>query len=308
MRAPTVPQRTTLERTVAATVRATLRTPLRSATLAVLRGAGRRRPAWRCVSAPIAYASEALGDEPGIITSTLSTGARITLLARDAMHRHIYFCGVYEAATTRFVESVGHLSWTFLDVGANAGYYSLLAADLGGTGAKVFAFEPNPTLVGLLLASADLHPATIVVSPLACGATAGAAQLRLSHEPGNSGLSTLRDDVLPATVQTLTVAVVTLDGFCEERGIRPEVIKVDVEGNELSVLQGASGLLAAKVPRFVICEHVPDRIGMEDPLQFMAAMGYVARSLDDAGRLIPFVRKDFQNVVYEPGDAPVGPA
>lgn len=300
-------QRTVLELSVAATVGAALQTPLRRPSLAALRFAGRRWPACRWVTAPIAYASESLGNEPELITSTLRTGARIRLLARDAMHRHIYFYGVYEEATTRFLQSVGHQSWTFLDVGANAGYYSLLAADLGGGGSRVFAFEPNPTLVQLLLASADLHPATIVISPLACGATAGAAQLRLSHEPGNSGLSTLRDDVLPGTVQTVAVAVVTLDAFCEERRIRPDVIKIDVEGNEWSVLQGASRLLADGVPRFVICEHVPDRIRTEDPLKFMAERGYVARSLDDAGRLIPFLTNDFQNIVYERSERRGGP-
>lgn len=288
------------EGVVRATTRVLLRTPLRGGTLALLRGAVRARPRQRAFTAPAFYAGEALGERGGELLGRLKTGSEMHLLAVDHVHRHIYFHGEFEEPTTRFLHSVARPGWTFLDVGANAGYFSLLGLDLGGPRSSVHAFEPNPAMARLLERSARRRSARIRVVRSACAEEAGTASFFLSTEPTNSGLSSLRPDVLPSSASRLEVSVVTLDGYCSENQLRPDVIKIDVEGQEEKVLEGARTLLSAGVPRYVICELVPERVPAEGLLALMEGYGYRARSIDDDGRLVALCPLPFQNVVFVP--------
>ncbi len=84
----------------------------------------------------------------------LRTGGRVAADVGDHLHRHMFFRGEYEPAVTRFMASIARPSWTVVDVGANVGYFSVLAADLGGPGSQIMAFEPHPQLNGMLTLTA----------------------------------------------------------------------------------------------------------------------------------------------------------
>jgi FkbM family methyltransferase len=131
---------------------------------------------------------------------------------------------------------------TALDVGANVGAYSILLGQWAGPSGKVFAFEPAPEVFEGLARHVALNGLAGRVEPIrsAVGAEVGTARLLIAGTGGESRLVI----PTPGTPGTdvgamIDVRVTTIDAFCAERGLSPDFIKVDVEGFELSVLQGA---------------------------------------------------------------------
>ena len=174
-----------------------------------LRG-DRRRPAPRLLKRAHEFVLDHLpGDH---LVSTLPGGERIRASAR---YRYLSWNPEEYAA---FREAVRPGS-VVLDVGANVGSYTLLFAMWTGPEGRVFAFEPAPDArEGLRrhLALNDLADRVEIV-PAAADDLAG---------------------------QMIDVKTTTIDAFCQERNIRPDVVKIDVEGAEADVLEGARRVLA----------------------------------------------------------------
>src|SRR4051794_30181799 len=195
----------------------------------------RRRPSRRAVQALAWAAASSARPELGPWEAKLRTGGRLLVNLAEYAHRRIFFYGTYEEDTSRYLARVVNRGSTVFDVGANAGYFSVLAADLGAR--RVIAFEPNPHLAGLLRKSARLNPrAEIEIEEAACGVESGSVILHLSDDPRNSGLSTVRKGLLADERTQVAVRTVSLDDYCEERDIWPDVVKIDVEGLEQSVV------------------------------------------------------------------------
>jgi FkbM family methyltransferase len=141
---------------------------------------------------------------------------------------------------------------TFVDVGANIGYFSLLAARVVGEQGTIVAFEPIPRLVDQARRSADASEIrNIRFVAAACGAEPGSAMIEVDgHDIGTSSLA-----IGKPTSRSMRVKVVKLDDeLCDEP--RVDVIKIDVEGYELDVLRGATQVLARHAPT-VIVEYSP---------------------------------------------------
>lgn len=166
--------------------------------------------------------------------------------------------GTFENAERLVVEKFLKPGMTILDIGANQGFYTLLSSHKVGPRGKVFAFEPSPREIRRLKLHLWLNRCKNVdVSASALGAAAGTGELHVVLGP-ESGCNSLRPpDVSQPTAQ-LFVPVERLDDVLKARGItRVDFIKLDVEGAELSVLQGARDLLL-RPPRPVILEEVQD--------------------------------------------------
>lgn len=215
----------------------------------------------------------------------LPGGARLVVTLADGWHRGLYFRGVYEPQTTRLVADLLRPGDVFLDVGANVGYYACLAAARGAT---AHAFEPNPALTALLRRTRDLNAfgARLVVNEVAVDAADGLAELHLSPQALNTGLSSLLPLPHLRAGATAPVPTVTLDGYCARRGIaRIRLVKIDVEGAEARVLAGAGRVLATLRPDAVICEvgGFADGSRPDDVLRTLAAAGYAPHELTAAG-------------------------
>lgn len=132
----------------------------------------------------------------------------------------------------------------FIDVGANIGFYSLLAASANAD-APVVAIEPYPVASARLRENAGLNSfRNIRVREAAAGAQKGTAMLTTDRVDANR-IRTADDDSEPA----IEVPVVTLDGELSELGIDPAsvaMVKIDAEGFEGVVLSGAPALLDAE--------------------------------------------------------------
>jgi FkbM family methyltransferase len=147
--------------------------------------------------------------------------------------QEIYWDRVYE----RLEDFVSQSGWTVFDVGANSGVYTVQQARRG---AHVYAFEPNPDCYRRLRKSVGLNNLENRVTAANCalGAVAGCAQLLV---PGRLTMAgSLRPGWTYAGATGLKVEVQTLDRVVQALGInRIDLLKIDVEGFELDVLQGA---------------------------------------------------------------------
>jgi FkbM family methyltransferase len=235
----------------------------------------------------------------------LRNGARLVVDIGDYVHRPMYFVGEYEPGTTRLFERFARPGWTVLDVGANAGYFSVTAAALGAPGARVIAFEPNPRLTRMLSVSIELNREfDIRLEPVAVGNEPGALPFHLTSVERNSGLSSLRPDLPDTAGEVITVPVTTIDEYCATHALKPDLIKIDVEGFEQQVLQGSADTLSSARPRAVICEVAQTRDDPERLLQLMREHGYQAHVVGDDGSLRQLSLNPgaaFENICFTPG-------
>ncbi|HYD31711.1 MAG TPA: FkbM family methyltransferase [Azospirillaceae bacterium] len=141
----------------------------------------------------------------------------------------------------------------FLDIGANAGIYSLWAASHLGPQGRVLAIEPNPVMVERLVTNAAFNPFGARIETAACAITDLKGTIRLNIDASNLGGSS----VVESHAQGIDVPCLPLLDLLAEKGIgRIDILKIDVEGAEDQALvpfldHADAGLL----PRFVIIER-----------------------------------------------------
>ena len=241
-----------------------------------------------CGGAPSSRVAASLGWHLGEVAGPASRvarlpgGGRLLVDVRDYAHRQIFLTGIYEEGVTRLMRRLARPGWSVVDVGANAGYHTFLATGLGAPGARVLALEPSPRMRELLVRSVALNPgARVEVIAAACADRDGPLSFRMSPDPRTTGISTTHEG--PPRDGEVQVAGVRLDALCAERGITPELVKIDVEGAEAGVLRGATGLLARRPPAHVICELWPAT--RDEVVALMAAHGYTAHGIATDGSL-----------------------
>jgi len=158
--------------------------------------------------------------------------------------------GSYELEVQRALEERLKPGSVLYDVGANIGFYSLLAARQG---AQVFAFEPDVQNAESLEHHARLNSlsAKIEVIRAAVFSTSGFVALEPADTARGHGNAHVGTDTEPSN-STVQVPCTTLDDFAQEH-IGPDTIKIDVEGTESNVLEGAEKLFTQYRPH-LICE------------------------------------------------------
>ena len=159
--------------------------------------------------------------------------------------------GSYEREETElFCRSVG-AGDRVLDIGASLGYYSLLAGGLVGPEGRVGAVEPDPHNLRFLEAHrrANRFEDRLHVMPLALSDQAGTLKFDRGSGTGTGKLS---------GEGGLSVEVQTLDGLVERLGWLPTLVKIDVEGAELGVLEGGEAVLTESRPTILLSTHGPE--------------------------------------------------
>lgn len=158
---------------------------------------------------------------------------------------------------SRFVQP-GDTVW---DVGANVGLFSFSAAHRAGPSGQVIAFEPDAWLLQLLRRSASLQPQHSAPVQIVPAAVASACDLRhfniARRSRATNFLSGYGSTQTGGVSERHTVVALSLD-WLAPRLPRPDVVKIDVEGAELEVLQGALELLNDVRP-LLLCEVCGER-------------------------------------------------
>lgn len=199
----------------------------------------------------------------------------------------LYFYGeLYEPLLTEELLTHLHAGDVFVDIGANAGLFSMLAAKIVGPRGRVIAFEPHPVARAELVRLLEVNdvPAQVDVVPCALS-DAPAANVPL-HLTDRTGLSTLDPDVAPGRhtftyTDTVLVEVTTLDAWMATHADllpRLALMKIDVEGLEDRVVAGMTATLARAPHLRIVCETPA---GSEADKRIIAA-GFDAASLEPA--------------------------
>jgi precorrin-6B methylase 2 len=154
----------------------------------------------------------------------LSRGLRLEADPQTTLHVYLGTAEIEIAGHLRRLARPGYLCF---DVGSNNGYYAMALARLTGVGAVAVEFAPE-----------------------------GIARIRRNvARNGALGASVRIVEAYVTNVVDPDQGATTLDRIAEELGRRPDLLKIDVEGAELTVLQGAENLLAQRRPHVVVETH-----------------------------------------------------
>ncbi|KAA3616672.1 MAG: FkbM family methyltransferase [Calditrichaeota bacterium] len=138
-----------------------------------------------------------------------------------------------------------NLGGVFFDIGANLGIYSLLFSEFSKT--KVFAFEPTPSTFQKLNANLAYNKRDNVVA-INKAISRDNGICCFSNKPYSSVNKIIKND---QHIDSIEVEKLTISSFCSKNDIKPDFVKIDVEGFELDVLLGFNSILE-KVQVFVI--------------------------------------------------------
>jgi FkbM family methyltransferase len=194
---------------------------------------------------------------PETFETSVPGGARLRLQFREVVGLSTLMGGGFETAEIEYVRAHLKPSDTFIDVGANAGLYTMAMAGVVG---RVMAYEPLPENFERLRANIKLNNFSNVESFLmALGDHDGKAELKSANDPGYHSIVAVSEQ--RADGGSLTVPIARMDTVWHEAG-SPFVsaIKIDVEGAELLVLKGAETVLSACRPLFLIEANTRDHL------------------------------------------------
>ena len=198
--------------------------------------------------------------------------------------------GEFEPIQTKLFLELIKPGNTFLDLGANIGYYSVLTSKVVGQNGKVFAFEPDPQNLNFLKKNVALNQANNVqIVEAAVGKTIRKQELR--QDLSNPGESTLAQTKNGSKVK---VKVTTLDKFLNQAQIKKtDVVKIDIEGAEIDALKGGQKFLqkAKNIKLFIECNQ-------EALKQFNYRPTDLIKKLKEYGFEIKTIINEFEKKTY----------
>ena len=182
---------------------------------------------------------------------------RVKADLEDWIQQNIFFTGVYDSKSVKFVKNTLSEGDTFLDIGANIGCFTLVASQKVGMSGRVIAFEPvdfvskklehnillnkldNVTIVRKAVYERDTH-----------------IKLHVARKENLGMSSILRND--SESGEIINVEAVSLDEYLKNKNINEvKIIKIDIEGAELHALNGMDYILSRLKPVLLV-EVSPD--------------------------------------------------
>jgi FkbM family methyltransferase len=226
--------------------------------------------------------SQALAREPRPVTFRVKDGFRLRTDGSSQTGRIAYATGTYEPGITRLLRGCLRSGDTFVDVGANIGYFSLLASRTVGPDGQVIAFEPSTVVRRALAENLRLNDtANVHIREEALAASEGLTRFFVGPST-NTGLASLRPLEQGRSIE---VRQRRFDDLHEAKS-RLALVKIDVEGGELGVLEGMTRTIRRDQPALIV----------EFTDQFLRALGASAESL------YAFVRDNGYRVWLIPDD------
>jgi len=223
-----------------------------------------------------AWIGRRIGDRSGLVT--VAGGVGRGLVMGRALASAEYADGTNELAVQEAIRDSLVPGSVFYDVGANVGFFGLIAARIVGPTGAVYAFEPVAEVAAEARANAERNAIeNLHVVEAAASDRTGRASLIVTRHPGGATLSGA--DAGDDATGTVGVATVRIDELVASGEIRPpDSVKIDVEGVELEVLDGMGDTLTRHRP-VVVCElDAATAPGVEDKVgrvtERLEALGY----------------------------------
>lgn len=235
------------------------------------------RRVWRSLQTP-----------PPTACVLLPWGSELEIIPEETIGRQIYHMGVFDLSVSETLWRLTDPGTTAFDVGGNIGYTCSILARAAGPAGRVHAFEPHPEVVVKLRKNAARWPvpphAVITIHEMALGRSTGTINLCMPDGfEDNHGLASIHESV--GDTRTIPVTLQTVDSMQSGFGA-PSIIKIDVEGAEVDVLEGAHALLASGRTRDVVFEDSGDM--PTPPCKLLSRHGYrvFALRVSEAGPVV----------------------
>lgn len=220
----------------------------------------------------------------------------------------IYWCGLegYEPAVWRTIKALLPPEGLFVDVGANVGFYSVLAKT-AAPGCEVWAVEPVPTLQSAIRKLAAANNVEVMLIPAALSAMEGQIDLFISRQAAdiasNASIQTKSWQATEAAADRLRVPTRSLDSVCKDTGAYTNLVKIDVEESEQSVLQGMARIMSSSRPP-IVCEVLPVEYNdHSETFALITAAGYSVYAITETGLFLMDgfpPRRSFWNFLLSP--------
>lgn len=184
-------------------------------------------------------------------------------LGKKGLAMSISHYGKYEETEAKIMEQKISKGDIVVDVGANIGIHTLNMAKIVGKTGKVFAFEPEITNFEILKKNIKLNNYTnIFAEQKAVGEEDGTATLHRSNHPGMHKINNEPQH----SKDELDVDIISLDNFFDKNNMQPKIdfVKIDVEGFELSVLNGMKNILKNNKNIKILFEFMPEKLHGKD--------------------------------------------
>lgn len=215
----------------------------------------------------------------------------------------------YEPDVRTFLQHALRPGDTFIDCGANVGYFSVMAGALVGSKGKVVSVEANPQTFKLLERNLQSNQIGI---PVHCALTSRVGEVELYMPENWDVFSSLKADglVVGNADYSFTVTARTLDDVVSELGLtKVDLVKIDIEGGEFDVLRSAPKLLSDFRP-LVITEYSINTwasfgVTHRELKELAGKYKYSLRLFDDRTRKLVLIddeiwQRSFANVVMIP--------
>jgi FkbM family methyltransferase len=188
-------------------------------------------------------------------TARVRGGFSVAGTTADILQRYLFLYGIWEPHLSHWIARQLEPGGCFVDVGANVGYFSLLASRRVGARGRVVSIEASPSIFQQLRSNLELNGAANV-RPLNHAASDASGVVRLFRNPGyNLGAtSTYQWPGYAEEAQVVALPLAEMVTAEELAGAR--IVKIDVEGAEVSVVKGLLPLLQASRPDLEIVVEV----------------------------------------------------
>jgi FkbM family methyltransferase len=233
-------------------------------------------------------------------------GITYDLDLNEVIESNIFYFGAWEPDTTIAIKKFVKPGDTVLDIGANTGSHALLFAKIAGPKGRVIAFEPMSRARNKLIRNAGLNSfcSNLLIESLGVGSAC---------QRVNAGFKSSWPLFGPEPgIDRETIQVTTVDSYVQEHRLdHIDFIKVDVDGYEHRVMQGAGSTVRSMRPILMLelCKYSLPEVGdrLEDLVNFLFDLGYSVlherslRSLDTTAEVLSAVPdNDTINVICLP--------
>lgn len=214
---------------------------------------------------------------------------------------HILLDGYWERnVSTVLLKSVKR-GMIVVDVGANIGYYTLLAATQVGPEGKVYAFEADPDLIHILNKNVEINGfknRAKIIGKAVYNKSQTLTLHKLTNHKGSSSLIGFSKEFVAEyddTVTSIPIETISLDEFFGDTKI--DLIKIDAEGSEPYILNGMKNLCMNNRQLIIILEFAPAfltgiNIKPLDYLNTLQDMGFTLEYIDEFGNLIKVEKEE----------------
>lgn len=235
----------------------------------------------------LANSSHHSSDKEMLVSKFINQKVDISLDISKRTQRQIFISKIYEPHITNYLKDHLKNSDIFIDVGANVGYYTLLASDILSNSGEVLSFEPEPENLNCLRKNTSTRK-NVRVFGIALAAESGEGLLYLNpeNEGGHSMKHNFSNFCGSKEFSQYIVQKSKLDDlffsskYTNKKNI---IIKIDVEGYELDVLTGMEQLLSSNKEIEILCEVSENK---KEIFNLLQNKGFTPYLLDHGGNPI----------------------